>query len=486
VNILPTVLVAGGEEVMSDLSAALPQGTCRLIYNETAAQTLQHAADSTVIVVDERLPGAVGLCQRLRADPSTAAVPIVLRSQRAIQVPESIADAAVLAADINGLVQVLRQLLPTHSAPLDTDAALWSDLPEENELFDDAEATVIWRKPDEDEDGAGDWPPPPPTYVEGHDRVEFAVTFSGYMNSLLEALEDPSKLSPEEQGRLHEAAQKTIAASERCLAQVQTGVNEALMAKDLAQMKVLTSAKNSLYDKLQRMRKLFSELKPAPASGGSAPRSSDMALEELGLPSRRAPGKKSQITLAAEAKEAAQRAAQQSAIAVRQKQKKKQQRAEGTARKGEGERIGGPTWLWIVVALVAVGGSVSYIVYSFTHGQQESTTTAQGPNSPPRMQRVDISQTPAGIYARPMALDAERDRVSFSFQWFVNGAEHKTNRTSRLPPQEYKTGDQIEVIVTPRDPYAAGGPMRSRPHMVKNQTRRAPTPGPAAGNQTPR
>jgi len=458
------VLVGGGKEILSDLSAAL--GSCKFVYLETAAQILSHARQSSVLIVDERLQGALDLCRRLRSDPITAAIPIVLRSQRALQVPRNVADASVLLDDINGLVHVIQQMIPAGPAvPAERSVDEMWELGAED-IFDDAEATVLWRRPEEEEAAQG-WPPPPPVFAKDQDKVEFALTFSGYMNSLTEALENPSKLSGDERKRLRAMSHTTLDAAERCINQVQGWVNESLMAKDLTQMKVLTSAKNSLYDKLQKMRQLVAQMRQEQSSDSLTP-----VEQAVGLQRRQSSRKKSQITLAAEAKEAAQRLAR---VEQTRTQRKRPPPTGPTARK-EGRRLAGPTWLWIGIAVVSVGGSAAWVAASFMR-REPGTLNVPDQNTRPSMKRIDLDQTPGGIFARPLAVDAEHDRITFTFRWFINGQLVDGPRTARLPNDRYELGNSVEVVILPRDSGGEGSPMRSRALVIgASKPRRARRP----------
>jgi CheY-like chemotaxis protein len=478
---------------LQELSSAFPPGTCRVVFIDTAVDALKKANLSVAVVVDERLAGGAELCRRLRADPLTSHMPVVVRSQRAVSVPKTLADGAVLSHDVHGLVHMLQTLVPELSAPspLSNDG-LWSD-EDEDALFDDGAMTVIWRRPEAAPGEVQEWPPPPPVHAEGQDSVDFALTFAGYMNSLIEALESPSGLSPEELQRVHEISHQTLLDAETCLNLVQSGVNESLMRKDLVRMKVLTSAKNSLYEKLQRLRGLASKIAPKvaparpapprvpasnPAAGG--PDLADLSYDDLEeesnglaeLALRSARRSKSQITLAAEAKEAANRAA---AERNRAKQAERRKAVRGSARKsaeGGGGGLPGPLWMWIAIAVAAVGGSGAYIAVRLTRA--EEAPRVQQANRPPQIQRVRLEQSPAGLLAQPKAADPDNDSVSFTFIWFVNGKRIPDARTARLDASAYKGGDQIEVEVRPRDSYSEGIPMRSRVFRVVGG---APPPG---------
>jgi hypothetical protein len=283
---------------------------------------------------------------------------------------------------------------------------------------------------------------------------------------------------------------------------------------------VLSTAKNSLYEKLQRLRTLLQDVPdvPDPAQtpartpgagphaaqvqaaeepwaesdtmqeaireamaevegqgGGAAPRRADPGSLndlDLGQVSQGLQGqasskaKKSALTLAAEKKERAEREQQvaRRAKAAKEQRLKNQYSVQGTARKGRGV---GPMWLWIVIAAVVVLGSGAWIALNFiTSDEARSKITEQ--NTPPRMLNVALEQTAGGIVVRPQAKDDENNRISYSIRWFRNGSLVPRVNSARLGVKSYKTGDRVVAEVRPRDQFGIGGAMTSQPLQVRD------------------
>jgi hypothetical protein len=185
--------------------------------------------------------------------------------------------------------------------------------------------------------------------------------------------------------------------------------------------------------------------------------------------------KKSELTLAAEAKKRQQREAAQTEAAQRMRARAKEASSygySGTARKES--RLPGSTWLWAAIATAAVVIGGLYIWYSLS-SRAAAPTAESGPNAAPQMLEVKLRETPAGIVVRPQARDADGDRVSYQVRWYVDGTRVQGERTARLPPEHYGPGAIVHVKVRPTDGTSHGQPLRSRDHRVKAEQ--------AAGNQ---
>ena len=270
----PTILVAGGEQIKSHLEGQFPPPMCTLATAENMAIAMERAPGVTAVVVGIELFGAKDLCIRLRSDPLTSQIPLVFvvnNANDAVGVP---VDASVLSTNLDALVQTLQLYcpslnLPDSSAPKPALVAEPIIEQETTDFFDDGSKTVVFRRPEAQPGEALEWPPPPPQFDSSQDMVDFTQNYAGYMNSLMEALEDPSSLSPAEVVNLHKASKLTMDDVEVLLGAVQTSINEALMGKDLVRMRVLSSAKNSIYEKRQAIRTLMSKKK---GTGSGQPR----------------------------------------------------------------------------------------------------------------------------------------------------------------------------------------------------------------------
>ena len=189
-------------------------------------------------------------------------------------------------------------------------------------------------------------------------------------------------------------------------------------------------------------------------------------------------GKKSALTLAAEAKDRVKRQESKKraqAAAKQAKQNRLKQRYTSGGNANKKGRWYGPLWIWIVTAVVVVAGSGVWITINLT--KQNGRPKITNNNSAPRMVSVTLEQTSAGIVARPMAKDHEGDRVSFTVRWFLNDSPIQERGTARMRPDLYKVGDRVTAQVQPRDRFGVGPAMSSTPLVVRDLSqRRAPTP----------
>jgi hypothetical protein len=470
VGTLPTILIAGGSSLYVQLLDPFPPTVSSIVYAETAAEALDEAASASVVVVDSALKGGgVDLCRRLRTDAVTSRIPLVLRVANESDAIQALTDARVKTSDFHGLVKTIRRLCPELSSAPGAGHPEPEGAPEAR--FNDEVKTIIYRRP-EGETGR-DWPPPPPQQRPDQDLVEFTQDYAGYMNSLIEALEAPARLSGPEVIRLGEMSTLLVQRADTSMSTMQSGINEALMAKDLARMRVLSAAKNSLYEKLQRIRGLIGKLEARPAGEPAA-------LKPGNAPQQ----KKSELTRAAEAKHAADLAAQKAAQKERRKEEAKgrpQVVVPGASRRESTV----PSWVWLAGAVIAIAIAVFVIV------RQLRTPDVQRPtdqSNPPTMVMVALAQTEAGVLAQPKATDKKNDRVSFAVRWFVNGVPIEGERTLRLPPSRYQSGDRVQAEITPSDSTSAGQPMRSEELLAKTivpAARPAPRLPPDAGRQWP-
>ena len=444
------------------------------------------------------------------------------------------------------------------------------------ELFDDDQATRVFRRPDALPGEASEWPPMPPTRDKDTDLINYAQMYTGYLNSIIEGMQSPERLSRDEQMRLLRVSKYTQEDADELLATVQSEVNTSLMNKDLVRMRVLSTAKNRLYDERNTLRTLLTTLKqtlgsvpeeedsaaaleallrstpsadpvePAPLTPDvtgpldlnhldSGPQSAvpeppgQHRLEASGQhrfessqpeitsspanpgPPEPSPGpvrvepnvgppddpddplsmdsmsgsfslpKKSKLTLAAEAKEAAVKQARAAAIQeARQKREKARREAaekapspasrqRSAARKQTASTNKG--WLWVISGLALLVGVGLGVRYYWLH-RNAGPTKAKVQNAAPVMKWVILEQTHAGIVARPQATDSEGDRVSYTIVWYRNGSEIQGERTARLRPTVYQPGDSVFAEVTPADSYSAGRTMRSQELTVKRLNRK--------------
>jgi len=519
--------LAGGEDLFQLVRKRFPASVCNLGRADKMATALQQAVGVEVILVDSRLLGAEDLCQRLRMDPLTSQIPLVCIVQAADDVPRAPANAQVEISEIDRLEQTLLLFCPALDREPPAAAAPAQDAPpprpraeaapEDEGVFDDEATTVAYRRPTAEPGMASEWPPPPPTRQPSQDTVTFSQNFAGYMNSLIEALQSPDKLSQDEKNRLESVADLTLNDVEVLLGDIQTPINASLMEKNLVQMRLLSSAKNSIYGKRRSMQGLISKLdksaappQPAPpvlkeaASPAAAPSPQppptpqDAVPEGTAQPAQppedpgarpavsaspsgnsTAPGgaspsgtyaaptgphpkpKKSELTLRAEAMEAERRQAIKDARKTGKLPAQKVQRqAYRTAVKPRSKV--GYGWIWIPVAAIMVLAFILMTVHYLKLSAEEDKKVKKSKNNPPEMKWVILEQTSAGILARPQAQDKEGDRISFNIRWYINGEEHASAITARLRPTDFKPGDTVYAVVKASDSKGVGQPMRSR------------------------
>lgn len=489
----PTIIIASDKALEEALAKRLPPQVCRLVHADTTMAVLGAAGQVAAVVVDSALPGAIEICHHLRSDPLTAHVVLIFLARKASDDPGVVVEARIPREDLTALDAALRRYIPAIALSgqgpsgdsLDPEP-MAGEPTEEEGVFGDEVRTAIFRRPETEPGTALEWPPPPPNRKPGQEMVEYIQEYAGYFNSLLEAVEQPERLSAAERLRLAKVAHLTLDDAEVLLGAIQTAINEALMDKDLVRMRVLSAGKNSLYEKRTKLRNLAQnsdilknidrpeppplegtdeEERPKPEPGvREAPVPGGFAPSGPGPAANRA---KSELTLAAEAKEAERRAAhvqrRKDAVAAGKPMPRAPEPASGQARIQTKPSY---AWIWVPVAGLTVLVATLTIIYSLSRNRTPTGPKKNG-NQPPAMKWVILEQTPAGIVARPQATDKEDDRVAFTIVWYKNGRPVVGEYTARLKPSIYRTGDNIFAEVTPSDIHGQGRTMRSRDLSVK-------------------
>jgi hypothetical protein len=252
---------------------------------------------------------------------------------------------------------------------------------------------------------------------------------------------------------------------------LQQAIHEALIDKRLERMKGLSAAKNSIYEKLQKLRPLFKQVKKTRAKRATAEGQEERvilaAIPELASENK-ANSPKSELTRAAEAlasKRANERTAAQQQSTGQIKKKLKLFKIPGLfSHRGNARKAPSSNWsntfsFWrIVIVLLVILGALA--LYS-RRGERNAPPPPINKHQPPQMVYVVIEQTLGGIIARPQAKTEVRIPISFTIRWFVNGTEIRDERTARLPVNKYRLGDIIQAEVTPVNQYNAGKPMSS-------------------------
>jgi hypothetical protein len=86
----------------------------------------------------------------------------------------------------------------------------------------------------------------------------------------------------------------------------------------------------------------------------------------------------------------------------------------------------------------------------------------------------DISASPDYVTAEtpleivPVGEDLDGDEVEFSYQWLINGEEDSFLTESILPAESFKTGDTVQVLITPFDGVENGPVYESYPITIEN------------------
>ncbi len=458
---MPKFLIAGGGTLYAKLLDSFPPTAYTLIYVDSMAETMAKANSASLIVIAADLTGdAVTLCRNLRTDPATSSIPLILIIENKNDHVQSITDARVLRSDFKTIVKTMRNLYHEKSGqypavtPHDDGA----------HEFDERQSTNEWLSIKSATQDSERWPPPPPTQASGQDLVDFVKNFAGYMNALIASLKNPGMQSTI---RVEAAASQTLEMVEALLDEIQIAMNESLMAKDLERMKVLSTAKNSIYDKLQLTRSLFNEL-----AKKSSERETQENIQEDSLPegpARPAQGgapleeKKSALTRAAEEK-AAQKGVTRP---TRVPQPSGTHFSLGSAKKSASSDFSNR--FWICFAAVAIISAIIVIGSSMRKKSHEPAPKTS--NAPPTMIYAHLEQTAAGIVIRPQAKDKERSRISFAITWLINGKIKREIKSARLQPKYFKIGDKIQVVVVPDDGTSKGAPMHSEVLIVKKRPR---------------
>lgn len=449
---------------------SFPPTAYTLVYVDSMSEAMEKAKTAALIVVDAKLKGdGVTLCRNLRNVPATSKRPIILLIDKKNDHLQSVTNARVMKDDFKTLVKTMRSLYQAETSQ-DESAPLQSSGSSE---FNERRSTDEWLTIKATAQGSETWPPPPPTHTAQQDLVKYVEHFAGYMNALISSLKNPGT---QPTSRIESAASQTLEMVEALLDEVQIAMNESLMAKNLDRMKVLSAAKNSIYDKLQLTRSLFSEL-----AEKSAARETQENLEQVARaaenPSRRVPGgfpiaeQKSALTRAAEEKAARSRTSRQ----LRPPKPSGTHFSLGSAKKTP--RADFSTWFWVGLAAVAV--TAAFIVISTSSRKDRTVATKKTDNSPPQMVYAHLEHTAAGIVIRPQAKDKEGSRLSFAVTWIINGKIKKDIKTARLLPQYFKTGDKVQVQVIPDDGTSKGEPMNSEVLIVKMRPRTKTGPKPS-------
>ncbi|MFH1131662.1 MAG: hypothetical protein V1754_10020 [Pseudomonadota bacterium] len=499
---MPTIVISGGETFYLLLTESLPRSVCKLVYCDSIQQTLDRAVDADLIVVDTGVPGTGHeLCRQLRENSETSNIPLILRAPR--NKHSEFADHCLPPEDPARTIRVMHHLCPRLANPPVEGVEPHPGEIEgrESPTFDVEQNTEVWRRNGTNHDSVDHWPFAPPSRGSEEDILHFVETYAGYVNSLLEGFQKLSKLASGELKRLYFYSRQVVEHMDYQLNLTQKAVNEALRSGDLARMKELTSARNTMYEKLHRLRNEVNkivgdqqddeiktselQMNSLTESTGPMPRASDRALGHEDIPTSEASisgphqekniAKKSELTLAAEklVTERAKKRAETEKLrrkTIEQQQLKK----SGSAKMNQSQTLGS-IWLWLGIAVICV--SVFVVLLALRTGKPQVEKQAPSQNNPPRMIGVSLKQTPGGIVAYPRAEDPDNDSISFAVRWILNGNPVANARTAHLSPKSYQNGDSIEVEVVPSDGYARGQPMRSQPIEAKTTpNKQQPTP----------
>lgn len=477
------ILIAGNETLYLDLSERLPK-TCRVFYCDTIGETLDRALDASIVIVDEHVAGGGdALCYRLRADPMTAGLPLLLCGKT---LPVSAHADDSITTDIQDAVDTLKRFLP--ELPFMDPPAR----PEGGVYFDLDESTVSWRQ-----SSPGDeWPPEAPELEPGKPILPYTRTMAGYVNSLVEALEQPASAPSADPARVRDMARLVLERMDPVLGAAQQAVNESLRQKDLAQMRELSVAKTALFERFQRLRSILrasgelgqsraplgagveaagalgttGPVRPAGALGTTRPLrpAGPSGNSEAGrLTGVAGPGglqsTKSRLTIAAEQRDRKRGPADdlKNKRAFAPRTPPPPRSAKDDAKDDTPNPLPG-----VLLAMLGVFAILGF-AYLLAKSEQAKPAARATNNAPPLMKFVTIQETPAGVMARPQADDPEGDRIVYAIAWYVNGTLIPNARTARLQPEYYRPGSAVYVEVVPSDSTGKGQPMRSQPLTIK-------------------
>lgn len=495
---MSTILIAGDEALFLDLAERLVGSEARALYCEAVGETLDRAADAAAVVVDSGISGGgEALCRRLRADPTTATVPLLLRSRSPVE--SHFADEVVAGGVEVVLAALLRRVPALAQSGIAGRQPIAPPTPP---------LTARTTQPAE---GANDpWQADPPEALPGEDLLAYHGRCEQFLDRLVEAHEGATELAMPRRVQLMEQSHRVVVMMDGVLDGAQKAVNEALRAKDLARMRALSDGKTALFEKLQRLRSavrtadsvprvaLGKGLAPSPAVAAGAPGAAPPPRVEA-TRSESDPGvptvvqglrpQKSQLTLAAERRAQQQREPKREATGTRAgavrgapdtgSTPSPRRRREATAARHAAARAPRARPLWLAIPVL-----VALVLVALLFGRSP-TPPAAAPtaNQPPQMVHVTVQETPAGVLARPEARDPEEDRVTFSIRWFVDGVLVPGAATVRLASDRVQVGQSIYVEVTPSDSYGSGSAMRSQGLTIQGVKRRGGANAPSGAGE---
>ena len=108
-------------------------------------------------------------------------------------------------------------------------------------------------------------------------------------------------------------------------------------------------------------------------------------------------------------------------------------------------------------------------LFIFSVGSAQETPS---PNHPPRITGIQFANpqihTGVDIELVVAAEDPEEDEISFTYQWFINGAEVVDNQTPILPGNQLNRDDRIAVMITPSDGTDTGTTFTTEEFIIPN------------------
>jgi hypothetical protein len=458
-----TILMIGGRDLRPQLATRFSSPPYRFLYTTSLAEGFNEAPEADLLVVSTGLPGHEVLCQRLRSDELTAQIPTVLVVEPGRPSENLKAEARVPASDFEALLRVFAELRPPEPLPE-------QPAPAEEESTEVAHLEFS---------GASDWPPSPPTKKPGQDLLTFAAVYASYVDSLLAAISSEAPTSPAVVARIDQVLRAVLEDIENQQRVIQGAITRALVGGDLTVAHSLTSAKNGLYEKQKALQGAVDSSAPAPpqrstaaatptAAAATSAAAAAPVLPRATFEAPLPPPKKSELTLAAEAKIAAERAARiqqgksapmETAGAAEGQVRVPKPRRAAPRRESASERRGG---LGLLLALLVLGVLAAGVYFYAFRRRPEPVAAQNRANTAPTMKWIAIEENPTGVILEPQATDPEDDRVSYSVKWFLNGNPVEGATTARLPSEKYSRGDRVQAEVTPNDSYSRGAPMRSK------------------------
>ena len=110
---------------------------------------------------------------------------------------------------------------------------------------------------------------------------------------------------------------------------------------------------------------------------------------------------------------------------------------------------------------------ISLVLSSLTYAQEAAVL-----NHPPTISGLNLANSQifkgVDIQLLPVATDPEEDEITFTYQWFINGAEVPDNNTATLSGTSFNRDDKIAIMITPSDGKDTGPTFTTKEFVIPN------------------